>query len=503
MALRSLSVQSKLLLAFTLLTLLGIALVSYTAYTTARASLLTSIERQLVGLQRSKASMVRGLLTSTKNEVLTMSGGDDVSAIARELTVAYRQLAQEKVTPEMREAVRAFYPREFEPALASHTRLEPKPDAFLPTTETGWYLHYHYMVNGGHPYGSRRRLESSTDKSAFAAVLARARHVLGPSLDSAGLENVVLVDPETLAVIFSYDQSTIFGTMLESGPYSASGVAMLARALRRTQDEDDYKFADFEPFRPALGMPKAFIASPVFDGPKLVSIMILRFPIEPISQALSNNGAWEADGLGKTGQVYLVGPDMTMRVDSRFLVEDKAKFLETSVASRLTARTIDEVRRLGTTILDGADRDRRHARGLQWRQRLHRDHRLPRRGRLHRLRAGRSRLLALGPARQDRSQGSAGAAARPWTTDPGGGCGVVAAGLVARTRPRLDHHPSDRGTGAGGTRGQRRQSSRRASRSTLTTSSARSVKPSTRWSTTWARAVRRSMPRCRPTSASS
>ena len=351
MALRSLSVQSKLLLAFTLLTLLGIVLVSYTAYTTARASLLTSIERQMVGLQRSKSAMVRSILTSTKNEVLTLSGGDDVSAIARDLTTAYRQLLREKVTPEMREAVRNFYAREFEPALASHTRLEPRQDAFLPTTDIGMYLHYHYMVNGGHPYGPRRRLDSSTDKSAFGEVLTRARRLLGPSMDRLGLENVLLVDPATLEVIFSYDQSTIFGTTLDSGPYSSSGVATLARALRHSQDEDDYRFADFESYRPALGMPRAFIASPVFDGPDLVSIMILRFPLDTISQALSNNGAWEADGLGSTGQVYLVGPDLTMRVDSRFLVEDKAKFLETLEHSRMTERTIEEVRRLGTTIL--------------------------------------------------------------------------------------------------------------------------------------------------------
>ena len=100
MALRSLSVQSKLLLAFTLLTLLGIVLVSYTAYTTARASLLTSIERQLIGLQRSKAAIVQSMLTSTKNEVLALSGSGEVSVVARELTGAYRQLSRETVTPE-------------------------------------------------------------------------------------------------------------------------------------------------------------------------------------------------------------------------------------------------------------------------------------------------------------------------------------------------------------------------------------------------------------------
>ena len=49
----------------------------------------------------------------------------------------------------------------------------------------------------------------------------------------------------------------------------------------------------------------------------MIAIMILKLPIEPISEALSGNRHWEAEGLGKTGEVYLVGPDQTMRVDSR------------------------------------------------------------------------------------------------------------------------------------------------------------------------------------------
>jgi class 3 adenylate cyclase len=351
MSLRSLSVQSKLLLAFTLLTLLGIALVSWTAYSTARSSLLASIERQLVGLQRSKAGIVRSMLTATRNEVLTLSGSDDVSGTARVLTQAYRELATVKVTPEMKAAVREFYAKEFEPALAARTKLAPQAGALVPTTEAGWYLHYHYLVNGGRPYGPRRRLTSTTDTSAFAAALQTAQQVLGPSIERLGLENVLLVDPVSLEVIFSYDQSSIFGTHLEEGPYSGSGVANLARILKNSQDEDDYKLADFEAYRPALGAPKAFIASPVFDGPTKVAIMVVRFPIEPVAKALSNDKGWELEGLGKTGEAYLVGPDLTMRMESRFLVEDKENFLRSLGTSKLTERSVEEVRRLGTTIL--------------------------------------------------------------------------------------------------------------------------------------------------------
>ena len=55
--------------------------------------------------------------------------------------------------------------------------------------------------------------------------------------------------------------------------------------------------------------------------------------------------------MGKTGEVYLVGPDLTMRNDSRFLIEDRAAFLATLRRSRLTTRTVDTIEKLGTTIM--------------------------------------------------------------------------------------------------------------------------------------------------------
>ena len=79
--------------------------------------------------------------------------------------------------------------------------------------------------------------------------------------------------------------------------------------------------------------------------------MILRLPIEPISTALSGDRKWQDEGLGKNGEVYLLGPDQTMRSDSRFLIEDRAAFLQTLRRSALTSRAVDTVDKLNTTIL--------------------------------------------------------------------------------------------------------------------------------------------------------
>ncbi len=47
-----------------------------------------------------------------------------------------------------------------------------------------------------------------------------------------------------------------------------------------------------------------------------------------INRVMTSGKQWERDGLGKTGEVYLVGPDFRMRSDSRFLIESPQQYAE-------------------------------------------------------------------------------------------------------------------------------------------------------------------------------
>lgn len=347
----SLSVQSRLLIASVLLTVTSIAVVSWLGYRSARASLTAAAERQLVGLERSKAEIVRTLLTSARRETLALCRTEFIVRAGRDLRDAYQQSAKMPVSPEMKVAVERFYSDTFEPALAKRLAVAPPKGALLPTTNVAWYLHYHYLVNSPQPYDGVSVIASKTDEGPYAKALAKYRDDIDGTLRRLSLPSIAFVDPDTLEIYYQHQQSTSFGTSLADGPYASSGYAALVQQLRHSKDVDDYRVGDFEAWWPAFGSPKAFIAVPVFDGSKLLAIAVLRFPIEPITTALSGGGQWEAEGLGKTGEVYLLGADMTMRTDSRFLIQDRAAFLETIRNSRLTSRTADVIDRLNTTIM--------------------------------------------------------------------------------------------------------------------------------------------------------
>jgi len=346
-----LSVQTRLLLAFVGLTLTSIAVVTWQGYTSARAGLTQAVQNQLIGLQRSKSAQVGMVLKTTRREVSALAATERMVQAARELRSAYREISKAPVTPEMKAAVDRFYTQDFEPRLAKLSATAPPAGAFLPVTSGAYHLQSRYVAPAGASYSGDGVLSSSDDTGPYATALAKYQRGIASIVERLGVDSIALVDPESLEVFYSYRGTTMLGTSLLDGPYAGSNLAGMVRVLRETKDLEDYRVSDFESWRPALGRPQAFVGAPIFDGSRIIAVLVRRFPLGPIADILSDGGRWEISGLGKTGEVYMLGPDFTMRTDSRFLVQDRAAFLETLRSSGLTSRTAETVERLGTTIL--------------------------------------------------------------------------------------------------------------------------------------------------------
>ncbi len=68
---------------------------------------------------------------------------------------------------------------------------------------------------------------------------------------------------------------------------------------------------DFEPYAPSNNEPCAFVGAPVKQDGKTVGIVALQLPLDAINTMMQ-----QRDGMGKTGECYLVGSDKLMRSDS-------------------------------------------------------------------------------------------------------------------------------------------------------------------------------------------
>jgi len=79
---------------------------------------------------------------------------------------------------------------------------------------------------------------------------------------------------------------------------------------------------DFEAYSPSYDAPAAFIAAPIYENSELIGVLAFQLPVDEINNVMTGNRKWEADGLGKSGETYLVGRDFLMRSVSRFLEQD-------------------------------------------------------------------------------------------------------------------------------------------------------------------------------------
>ncbi len=110
-------------------------------------------------------------------------------------------------------------------------------------------------------------------------------------------------------VMYTAAKEKDLGTNLGYGPYRQSGLAKLWQVVKKTQA---VAFEDFAPYEPSAGAPAAFVGAPVFDEDgTMVAVVALQVPLEAI-----NNIMQQREGMGDTGETYLIGPDKRMRSDS-------------------------------------------------------------------------------------------------------------------------------------------------------------------------------------------
>ena len=342
---RQFSLQTRLIAFILLLLLTSVGVVAGLGYASARSSLKAAALAQLQGVQTSRVKLVSELLQASRNEVLALSGLPEIGQMSAELRAGYRALGDTPPDAATRAAVTAFYDRDFAPALSRGIDATVDPEDLLPSSNSGWRAQAAYVVPSARPYTGSQPLPTGADSTPYGRSVEDSHARLGDILRRFGFENVLLIDPDTLEVFFSYQANAALGTSLETGPYASSNLAEAVRALRRTQNVDDYRMSDFEFYRPALGKPRGFIATPVFDGNRLVAIMALRLATNKIEAALSN------EGMGKTGEVFLIGPDKRLRTESRFMQEDPKAFVAGLRSSKLTTHTVDKIESLGTAVL--------------------------------------------------------------------------------------------------------------------------------------------------------
>ena len=126
-------------------------------------------------------------------------------------------------------------------------------------------------------------------------------------IDKYGYYDLFLIHPQG-QVFYSVTREADYQTNMIDGKYRDSG---LGKLVRRVLETKQFGMADFAPYAPSNGEPAAFIVQPLVHKGEIELIVALQLSLEAINAVMT-----QREGLGETGETYLVGPDKLMRSDS-------------------------------------------------------------------------------------------------------------------------------------------------------------------------------------------
>lgn len=213
-------------------------------------------------------------------------------------------------------ALAEFYDRNFVSQVKAVEGLEEIPSGQQLSDqigEEGVWLQRAFILENTHPVGAKQHMDNSGKKTRYDQIHQNIHAYLREYVDRFGFYDVFLIDPDEGTIVYSVFKEVDFATSLKAGPYRNSG---LAQAYKDAMALDVGKAAivDFKSYLPSYNSPAGFIATPIeYQGNK-VGVLAFQFPIDSLNSILSDQ-----QGLGDTGEIYVVGRDQLMRSNARYL----------------------------------------------------------------------------------------------------------------------------------------------------------------------------------------
>ena len=318
----------------------------------------SALERQafdkLSAAREMKAQQIEDYFGFIRSQVLTLSKDRMIIKAMREFRDAFNNFEQEAAAQNAENdssQLRDYYTSEFLRRLNDNLDDPAAVSAYWPLDPAILALQDRYIASNPNPTGKKHLLSAAEDGSDYARVHRKYHPIIRDYLEEFGYYDIFLVDDDTGNIIYSVFKEVDFATSLLSGPYAETNFAKVFRAARDADDKDFVRLADFAPYPPSYNAQASFIASPIYeeDGTKL-GVLVFQMPVDRINDVMTNKQAWEDVGLGKSGETYLVGDDLTLRSQSRFLIQDRDNYLEAIRRSGIPFETVARIEKLNNAI---------------------------------------------------------------------------------------------------------------------------------------------------------
>lgn len=142
---------------------------------------------------------------------------------------------------------------------------------------------------------------------AFCPKDEQGEYFFAKYIEKYGYYDLFLIDTKGFC-FYTVTKEADYQTNFVNGKYSGSNLGKLVKQVFKTKE---YGIVDYEPYAPSNNEPATFIAQPVVNDGTIQVIVALQLSIDAVNDIMQ-----QRDGMGETGETYLIGSDKLMRSDS-------------------------------------------------------------------------------------------------------------------------------------------------------------------------------------------
>ncbi|WP_269936652.1 adenylate/guanylate cyclase domain-containing protein [Arthrobacter sp. HY1533] len=337
--------------------LLGVSLASSIVvgaigFVNGRQSLQDASIDQLITIREMRAAEMTTEIDAIRRDASLQSRNLSAQAMSKALNASFEQLQNRQITPEQRKQLEAYYAETFVPELEKRSGKAYGDAAFIPESTAGQYLQLQYTMKNqdlAADYDKQLAFNDSGDGTEYALNAGRYGDYFERIVTEAGNEDALLLNLEG-DIVFSAYKGIDLGTNVLSGPYRDSSLAQAYQDAIATNSVETVTLTDFEPWIPSMNVPTIWVVSPIGNDAGITGALALQVPVEQVNKVMTGSERWKDQGLGDTGEVYLVGRDNLMRSTSRKLVDHPETYAQMLIQSGTAPSIAERVVEVGGTV---------------------------------------------------------------------------------------------------------------------------------------------------------
>ena len=345
---KNLSIKFKIAIVVALCVLFTAGVLGTISYILSRNTLQASYSAQLTSIRELKKRRIESYFKTLHSQTRTLADDRTVIDATRTLRDAFMSTRINDGKQEDRtNAMKGYFQGEF------MKRIENKGNMsdYMSSDSRTQFFQSEYIAKNPNSVGSKDKMEHANENNEYNRLHAYYHPSLRNYISEFKIYDMFLIDAKTGYIFYTMFKEIDYATSLNDGPFKDTNLSTVFNEAKGSP-KGTVLMSKSRKYAASYFMPSAFLATPVFEENELIGVLIIQIPLEEVNNVMTSDKQWIKDGMGKTGESYIVSDDRFVRSTSRFLLEDPQGYFKALKDAGYSEEVIETIHKTGTPVLN-------------------------------------------------------------------------------------------------------------------------------------------------------